>query len=60
MEADSCPPCPKCHSTSVTLTTTSTIKTAATGGTEQKITKLDPPIWICHNCHHKWPKEDSH
>jgi len=57
MQADAPPSCPKCRSSSVKLLTTSTIKTAAKGGTEHKVTKLDPPVWACSNCHHKWPKE---
>ena len=59
MQADAPPSCPKCRSTSVDLLTTSSIKTAAKGGTEHKLTTLNPPIWICGNCHHKWPKEES-
>jgi hypothetical protein len=48
MQADAPASCPKCHSASVNLFTTFSNKTAATGGTEHKVTKLDPPDMDLH------------
>ena len=59
MQAESAPSCPKCHRSSVNLLITSSIRTAVTSGTEHTSTTLDPSIWICMNCHTKWPNEQS-